>query len=116
MAIAVELSLPTSLPSAVDCWPRISVAVASETRVTAIAATTGNSIITASNAAAVNAANAGQWSGLSRQRPDCNRTTADYDYGSDCRGSWDCRKARMTDVVVANGLSEDNNPGGAIVV
>ena len=96
--------------------PRVIIAVASETRVTATSATAtaaSNSIITAAHATAVKAANAGRWSGPPIRQPDCGATAADY--GSDCRGSQDCRKARMMNVVVAVGQSNDSNPRGVIV-
>jgi hypothetical protein len=46
---------PSGPPSAVDCWPRVSVAIASETRVIATAAVVegaaaGSTIISAANA------------------------------------------------------------------
>ncbi len=60
MAIAAELLSPTNPPSAADCWPSVSDAVASETRVTAAAAAVAaaaaaaDSIIIAVDTAAVN--------------------------------------------------------------
>ena len=68
MAIAPESLLPSGPPSAADCWPRLSIAVAFKTSIIAAAAvaiattvtsTAANSIIAAAaDAAAVNATNA----------------------------------------------------------
>ena len=68
MVIAADSLSPTGLPSAADCWLRISVAVASETSVTAttvvtiataVASAAADSIITAAaDASTVNAADA----------------------------------------------------------
>ena len=44
---------------------------------------------------------------------DCSATTMDN--GSDCGGSWDHSDAKTTDVVVADGQSEDDDPGRVIV-
>ena len=60
----------------------------------------------------------GLWSGRRQRRqqgqhdkpPPTDCGTMMMDNGSNHGGSWDCGKARMMDVVVADGRSEDNDP------
>jgi hypothetical protein len=58
MAIATEPSSPSGLPSAADCWVRVSFAVALEMSLTAATAAVADTIITAADAVAINPADA----------------------------------------------------------